>query len=170
MCQGTIQRHSDILGKEAQPPREERKETVKKKKKKRGGEGGGVKSEPQRSIKTEKKSDFLTVLKWKDWPDTGYFIFMVLNTRMTSFCPQLTMCPQPSPLTGNQQLTKIDVCIVLWIFWKNFLCQDFLMISSEQLRKACQESLCFSPHQESKKSKMKKILCQVKVSFKEFSR
>lgn len=61
-CQETIQRHSDILEKEARPPREERKETVKRK----GGGGRGREGGTQCSIKTEKKSNFLMSFKWKN--------------------------------------------------------------------------------------------------------
>lgn len=57
-CQGTIQRHSDILEKEAQAPRKERKETQNKTKIKKG-----VGEDTQCGIKTEKKSDFLKGFK-----------------------------------------------------------------------------------------------------------
>lgn len=89
-CQGTMRRHSDILEKEAQPPREESKEIVKTKTN-RGDR------ERQGPFKTRKQSNFLTIFKWKDWYDTGYFICMVLCNRMTSFCTQLGVWAHPSP-------------------------------------------------------------------------
>lgn len=60
--------------------------------------------ERQRSFKTRKQSNFLTIFKWKDWYDTGYFIYMVLRSRMTSFCTQLTVCESTPALTSNKQL------------------------------------------------------------------
>lgn len=53
--------------------------------------------ERQCPFKTRKQSNFLTIFKWKDWYDTGYFIYMVLCNRMTSFCTQLCVWAHPSP-------------------------------------------------------------------------
>lgn len=91
--------------------------SLSERKERRQSRGRKKKKKRKRQCHIETKIRFPHKLEVESLIGTDYFIFMLLNCRTAScYLTQYVCLPHPSPPISNQELTKIDLSIVIWIF------------------------------------------------------